>query len=102
MERVARRRIAGLQLLPFIGKSIPSEFDRSTPMSSFLVPAFEGGHEVFQGTQTSNPISGVLERKEVDVLLTGRVEAGNSSNFLIEVVVPDLSRASLVNRRKLD
>ena len=31
-----------------------------------------------------------------------RVKAGNSSNFLIEVVVPDLSRASLVNRRQLD
>ena len=41
-------------------------------------------------------------RKEVDVLLTGRVKASNSSDSLIEVVVPDLSRSSLVNRRQLD
>ena len=50
----------------------------------------------------SNQISGVFERKEVDVLLIGRMQTGNSSFFLIEVVVPDLSRASLVNRSQLD
>ena len=102
VERVIRGRIAGLELLLFIGGNIPSEFDRSTPTTPIFVSAFEGGHEVFRGTQTSNQISSVLERKEVDVLLTGRVKAGNSSNFSIEVVVPDLSRASLVNRRQLD
>ena len=102
MERVTRGRVAGLELLPFIGENIPSEFDRSTPTSSILVSAFEGGNEVFRGTQASNQISGVRERKEVDVLLTGRVKAANSSNFLIKVVVSDLSRSSLVNRRQLD
>ena len=102
VERVARGRIAGLELLAFIGENIPSELDRSTPMSSIVVSAFEGGREVFRGTLTSNQISGVLERKEVHVLLTGRVKAGNFLNFLIEVVVPDLSRGSLVNCRRLD
>ena len=71
VERVTRGRIAGLELLPFISENIPSELDRSTPTSSIFVSAFEGGHEVFRGTQTSTQISGVLERKEVDVLLTG-------------------------------
>ena len=102
VERVTRGRIARLVLLRFIGEHIFSEIDRWTPTSSILVSAFKGGHEVFRGTQTSKQISGVHERKEVDVLLTDRVKAGNSSNFLIEVIVPDLSRASLVNRRQLD
>ena len=102
VERVTHGRIAGLELLPFIGENIPSEFDRSTPTSSIFVSAFEGGHEVFRATQTSTQIGGVLERKEVDVPLTGRVKAGKSSNFLIEVVVPELSRASIVHRRQLD
>ena len=102
VERVTRGPIAGLELLLFIGENILSELDRSTPTLSIFVFAFEGGHEVFRGTQTLNQIGGVLERKEVDVLLTAPVKAGNSSNFLIEVVVPDLSRASLVNRRQLD
>ena len=102
MERVARGRVTGLELLPVIDENIPSERDHSTPMLSIFVAAFESGHEVFWGTQTSKQISGVLKRKKVDVLLTGRVKTGNSPNFLIEVVVPDLSRASLVNRRQLD
>ena len=102
VERFARGRIAAFQLLPFIDENMPSEWDLSAPMSSIFVSAFERGHEVFRGTQTSNQISGVLERKEVDVLLIGRMKTGNSSNFLIEVVVPDLSRASLLNRRQLD
>ena len=101
VEWVTRWRVAGLELLPFIGVNIPSEFGGSTPTLSILVSAFEGGHEVFRGTQASNQISGVHERKEVDVLLTGRVKASNSSNFLIEVVVSDLSRSSLVNRCQL-
>ena len=46
VERVAHGRIAGLELLPFIDKNIPSERDRSTPMSSIFVSAFESGHEV--------------------------------------------------------
>ena len=102
VERVARGRIARLQLFPFIDENIPSERDLSTPMPSIFISAFERGHKVFRGTQTSTKISGVLERKEVDGLLIGRMKAGNSSNFLVEVVVRDLSRASLVNRRQLD
>ena len=35
-------------------------------------------------------------------LLAGRVKASNSSDFLIEVVVSDVSRSSLVHRRQLD
>ena len=101
-ERVTRRRVAGLELLPFIGVDIPSELDRSTPTSSIFVSAFEGGHEVFRGTHAPNPISGVHEKKEVDVLLTGPVKASNSSDFLIELVVSDLSRSSLVNCRQLN
>ena len=77
VERVTRRRVVGLHLLPFIGVDIPSELDRSTPTFSIFVSALEGGHEVFQGTYASNQIGGIHERKEVDALLTGRVKASN-------------------------
>ena len=102
VERVARGRNVGLELLPFIHEKIPLEWDLSAPMSSILISAFERGHEVFRGSQALNQISGVLERKKVDVLLICRMKTGNSSNFLVEVVVPDLSRDSLVNSRQLD
>ena len=101
-ERVTCRRVVGLNLLPFISVDICSELDRSMPMSSIFVSAFEGGHEVFRGTHASNQIRGVHKRREVDVLLSGRVKASNSSDFIIEVVVSDSSRSSLVNRRQLD
>ena len=42
VERVTLRRVAGLDLLPFIGVDIPSELDRSRPTSSMFVSAFEG------------------------------------------------------------
>ena len=42
VERVTGGRVAGLELLPFIGENIPSQFDRSTPALSILVSAFEG------------------------------------------------------------
>ena len=45
VERVTRRRVVGLNLLPFIRVDIPSELDRSTPTSSTFVSGFEGGHE---------------------------------------------------------
>ena len=61
MERVPRRRIARLEFLPFIDENIPSEPNLSTPMWSIFVSAFESGHEVFPGTQTSNQISGILK-----------------------------------------
>ena len=102
VERVTRRQVAGLKLLPFIGVHIPSEFDRSTSTSPIFPSAFEGGHEVFRGIHASNQFSGVHERKEVDILLTARVKARNSWVFLVEVVVSDLSRSSLVNPRQLD
>ena len=102
VERVTRRRVVRLDLLPFSAVDIPSDLDRPTPTLSIFVSAFEGGHEVFRGTHASNQISGVHERKEVGVLLTGRVKASNSSDFLIEVVVSESSRSSLVNRRQLD
>ena len=80
MERVTRRRVVGLDLLPFISVDIPSERDRSTPTSSIFVSAFEGGNEVFRGTHASKQICGVHERTEVDVLLTrfGPREAGDA------------------------
>ena len=102
MERVARGRTAGLELLPFFNKNISSKRDLLAPMPSILVFAFKWGHEIFGSNQTSRQISGFLDRKKVDVLFIGRMKTGNASNFLIEVVVPDLSRASLVNRRQLD
>ena len=37
VERVTRRRVGGLNLLPFISIDIPSELDRSTPTSSTFV-----------------------------------------------------------------
>ena len=102
MERVARGRAARLELLLFIENDIPSKGDFSAPIPSVFVSAFERGHEILRSTQTSGQISGVFEKENVEVLLIGRMEAGNSSNFLIEVVVPDLSRASLVDRRHLN
>ena len=66
VERVTRRQVGGLNLLPFICIDIPSELDRSTATSSTFVSGFEGGHEVFQGTRASNQIGGVHERKEVE------------------------------------
>ena len=78
LEQVTRRRVARLHLPRFIGVDIPSELDRSTLTSSIFVSVFEGGHEVLGGTHASNRIGGVHERKEIDVLLTGRVKASNS------------------------
>ena len=102
VQQVTRRRVGGLDLLPFISIDIPSEPDRSTPTSSTFVSGLEGGHEVFRGTCASNRIGGVHEGKEVDILLTGRVKGSNSSDCLMEVVVSEPSRSSLVNCRQLD
>ena len=65
VERVTRRRVGFLDLLPFISIDIPSELDRSTPTSSTFVSGLEGGHEVFRGTQASNQFGGIHERFEV-------------------------------------
>ena len=102
VERVTRKQVGGLDLLPFISIDIPSELDRSTPRLSTFISGLEGGHEVFRGTHAWNQIGGIHERKEVDILLTGGVKGRNSSDCLIEVVVPEPSRSSLVSRRQLD
>ena len=102
VERVTRRRVGGLDLLPFISIDIPSELDCSTATSSTFVSGLEGGHEVFRGIHVSNQIGGVHEGKEVDILLTGRVKGSNSSDCLIEVVVSEPSGSSLVSRCQLD
>ena len=102
VERVTRKRVGGLDLLPFISIDIPSELDRSTPKLSTFISGVEGGHEVFRGTHASNQIGGIHEREEVDILLTGRVKGSNSSDCLIEVVVPEPSGSSLVSQRQLD
>ena len=77
VERVTRRRVGGLDLLPFISIDIPLDLDGSTPTASTFVSGLEGGHEVFRGTHASNQIGGVLERKQVDILFTGRVKGSN-------------------------
>ena len=102
VERVTRRRVGFLDLLPFISIDIPLELDRSTSTLSTVVSDLVGGHEVFRGTQSSNQIGGINEGKEVDILFTGRVKGSNSSDCLIEVVVSEPSGSSLVNRRQLD
>ena len=102
VERVTRRRVGGLHLLPFISIDIPLELDRSTSTLSTFISVLEGGHEVFRGTHAYNQIGGVHERKQVDILLTGRVKGSNLSDCPIEVVVSKPSRSSLVNRRQLD
>ena len=102
VERVTRRRVGFLDLLPFISIDIPSELDRSTPTLSTFVSGLVGEREVFRGTQGSNQVGGVHERKEIDILFTGRVKGSNASDCLIEIVVSEPSGCSLVNRRQLD
>ena len=98
MERVACGRTAGLELLPFIDKEISSKGNLWTPISSIFVR----GHEILRSTEASSQISGVFERKKVEVRFIGRKETCDPSNFLAEVVVPDVSGASLVSRPQLD
>ena len=102
MERLACGRSAGLELLPFINEHIPWERDLWPPISCILVSAFERDLRYFEVPRYRAKISGVLEREKVDVLLIGRMKTGNTWNLPIEVVVPDLSSARLVNRRQLD
>ena len=68
MERVARRRVSFLDLLPFISIDIPSKLDRSTPTLPIFVSGLEGGHEVFRGTQALNQFGGIHEREKVGIL----------------------------------
>ena len=68
VERVARRLVGFLDLLPFIGIDIPSKLDRSTPMLSIFVSGLEGGHEVCRGTQASNQFGGIHEREKIGIL----------------------------------
>ena len=55
-----------------------------------------------RSTQASSQITGVFERKKVEVRFIGRMETCDPSNFLVEVVVSDLSKASLINCRQLN
>ena len=91
-----------IELLGFIHKDISSKGDFSTPTLCIFVSAFERGHEILRRTQTLSQISGVFDRKKVEVRFIVRMETGNCLNFLIEVVVSHLSRASLVDRCQLD
>ena len=68
VERVARRRVGFLDLLPFVSIDVPSKLDRPTPTLSILVSGLEGGHEVCRGTQASNQIGGIHEREKIDIL----------------------------------
>ena len=71
VERVARRRVGFLDLLPFVSIDVPSKLDRSTPTSSILVSGLEGGHEVCRGTQASNQFGGIHERENIGILFIG-------------------------------
>ena len=68
VERVARRRVGLLDLLPFVSIDVPSKPDRPTPTLSILVSGLVGGHEVCRGTQASNQIRGIHEREKIDIL----------------------------------
>ena len=68
VERVARRRIGFLDLLPLVSIDVPSKLDRSTPTLSILVSGLVGGHEVCRGTQASNQIGGIHEREKIGIL----------------------------------
>ena len=63
VERVTRRRVGFLDLLPFISIDISLELDRPTPTLSTFVSGLVGGHEVFRGTQVSNQF-GILHERE--------------------------------------
>ena len=71
VERVARGRTAGLELLLSILKDIPLKGNRSTPILSIFVSAFERRLEILRSTQTSSQISGVFKMKKVDVRFIG-------------------------------
>ena len=47
VERITRRRVGFIDLLPFISIDIPSEMDRSTPTLSTFISVLVGGHEAF-------------------------------------------------------
>ena len=102
MKRVTCGRTARLELLPFIDKNISSEGDLWTPVLSVFVCAFPGGHVILRSSQASSRISGVFDRKKVEVSSIGQMKNCDPPSFLVEVVVPDLPRASLVNCRQLD
>ena len=68
VERVARRRVGLLDLLPFVSIDVPSKLDRPTATLSILVSGLVGGHEVRRGTQASNQIGGIHERENIDIL----------------------------------
>ena len=68
VERVTRRRVGFLDLLPFVSIDVPSKLDRSTPMLSIFVSGLEGGHEVCRGTQASNQFGGIHEREKIGIL----------------------------------
>ena len=73
----------------FIDKDISSKGNFLTPVSSIFVSVLERGHEILQSTQVSSQISGVSERKKVEVRFICRMKTCNPSNYLFEVVVSD-------------
>ena len=68
VERVPRRRVGLLDLLPFVSIDVPWKPHRPTPTLSILVSGLVGGHEVCRGTQASNQIGGIHEREKIDIL----------------------------------
>ena len=56
MERVAGGRTAGLQLLLFVHVHISPKENLLTPVLSFSVSAFRGGHEILRSSQASRQI----------------------------------------------
>ena len=93
MKRVTCGQTAGLEIFLFIDKDISWKGDFSTPVPSVLVSAFPGGHQIISSSQASSQISRVFERKKVEVPFIGRMKTCDPPNFLVEVLVSDLSRA---------
>ena len=102
MKRVTLGQTAELGLVLFIDKEISSKGDFSTPVLSVFVSAFPGGHEILRSSQALSQIDGVFEREKIEVPFIGRMKTCDPPNFLVEVLVSDLSTAGLVSRRQLD
>ena len=102
MERVAHRRTAGLDLLRSSTKTSLQKRTSRRQYRPFLYPPSKGDMNHFEVPRRPVKSAASPKRKKVEVRFLGRMDTGNSSDFLIEVVVPDLSRASLVNCCQLD
>ena len=99
MKGVVRDRTAGLELLSLVDINISSIRNLSMPVLSLFISAFPGGYEILQGSGASSQIVEVFEREKVEIPFVGRWKMCYPLDFLFEVVVYDLPRLGLVDRR---